>query len=104
MTMRKKVTVTICFVIVAALLHGCFKGEQTSKEMDIPEEISYVDEAEMNEEEEIESDEVVETEVTAERVLYLIDASGLVVPHTVELPKTDGAAMQVLEHLVKDGP
>lgn len=102
--MRKKVTVTICLFMIASLLYGCFKGEQTSKEMDIPEEISYVDEADMDEEEDIETEEVVETEETAERVLYLIDASGLVVPQTVELPKKEGAALQVLEYLVKDGP
>ena len=36
--------------------------------------------------------------------LYLIDKNGLVVPQTLELPKTESVAKQALEYLVKNGP
>src|SRR5699024_12831268 len=35
---------------------------------------------------------------------YLLDENNLVVPQTLELPKSETAATQVMEYLVKDGP
>src|SRR5699024_1641939 len=41
---------------------------------------------------------------TDARNIYLLDEKGLVVPQTLELPKTKSAATQALEYLVVDGP
>src|SRR5690606_31953708 len=48
--------------------------------------------------------EIVESEETVVRELYLLDASGMVVPQTLELPRTESAAKQAAEYLVIDGP
>ncbi|RCW66364.1 GerMN domain-containing protein [Saliterribacillus persicus] len=105
------------------LLVGCgiFEGEQTSENIDAPPETATIgdetleseeievgmDDKESNEETEAEAglDEVSEQK-TISRQIYLLDESGLVVPHTVELPNPSSkeVAKQVLEHLVKDGP
>lgn len=100
-------------IVFSLLLSGCMKGEQTSlEEIDVPENITVIDEEEDGLEsdqknelaEEEKQEEVVESTETVARELYLIDASGMVVPQTLELPKTKSAAMQSLEYLVKDGP
>lgn len=46
----------------------------------------------------------VEESRTVERKLYLFDHQGYVVPVTVELPVTQSAARQAIEHLIADGP
>ncbi|MEI3605887.1 GerMN domain-containing protein [Pseudogracilibacillus sp. SE30717A] len=105
--MQKKGLLLVQFLIVLSLLlGGCLKGEQTFEEVDVPEDVTIVEEG--NEEEEgenpIEEEEVIETDETVLREIYLIDVSGMVVSQTLELPKTESAAMQALEYLVKDGP
>lgn len=107
--MRKKGLVVIQFLIgLSLLLGGCLKGEQTLEEVDVPEDVTIEEEEEVSDEgeekEEPTEGEVVETEETVARELYLLDVSGLVAPQTLELPKTNSAAMQALEYLVKDGP
>lgn len=106
--LRSRLLLFICVLGVTVLLVGCLQGEQTIGESDIPEEVTLVDEeldqetdSKEGKEEEI---DVIETEETVARELYLIDETGLVVPQTMELPKTKSAAMQSLEYLVKDGP
>lgn len=105
--MQKKGLLLVQLLIVLSLvLGGCLKGEQTfDEEVDVPEDVTIVKEGEEEEgENPIEEDEVLETEEKVAREVYLIDASGMVVPQTLELPKTESAAMQALEYLVKDGP
>lgn len=112
--MRKNGLLLFQFLIVLSLLlGGCLQGEQTLEEMDVPEDVTIVDEDEderdSEEKEEegedpIEEEEVIETDETVAREVYLMDASGMVVPQTVELPKTKSAATQALEYMVKDGP
>lgn len=92
-------------------LVGCMKGEQTVEELDVPEEVDVADEENDEENDEVVSDKdededlaSSESEETVARELYLLDESGLVVPQTIELPKSESAATQALEYLVKDGP
>ncbi|WP_153464712.1 GerMN domain-containing protein [Sediminibacillus terrae] len=123
--MRKRsLIITVGIVSAAFGLTGCgvFQGEQTLKEMDTPpEEASLTDNLdEVTEEEgqqaEEDSQETEGTEAgtdteeaeptTVERQLYLLDANGMVVPQTLELPQLESkeVAKQALEYLVKDGP
>lgn len=103
---KKKLLLVQLLIVLGLLLGGCFKGEQTFEEVDVPEDVTIVDEEgeETEGDDPIEDEEVIETDETVARELYLIDASGMVVPQTLELPKTESAAMQALEYLVKDGP
>lgn len=106
---RKGLLLFLLMAVFSIILTGCLKGEQALEEIDVPEEITVVDEEENdvnNEENQLSEDngEVTETEESIARELYLIDANGLVAPQTLELPKTQSAAMQALEYLVKDGP
>ncbi|WP_226036497.1 GerMN domain-containing protein [Aquibacillus saliphilus] len=99
------------------LLTGCgvFQGEQTLEEIDSPpEEASYTDNLDEITEDGEDGEEAEETEIeepqesegveTVQRQLYLLDSNGMVVPQTIELPKTESVATQALEYLVKGGP
>src|SRR5699024_7468850 len=46
----------------------------------------------------------IETDQYIQRELYVIDKHGLVVPQVFNLPKTESAAAQAVQYLVKDGP
>ncbi|CAM3909066.1 MULTISPECIES: GerMN domain-containing protein [Geobacillus] len=91
------------------LLGGCglFGQDEAVKEIDPPQNTSYVKDGQALEEatkgKEGAKEEEKATE-TVKRELYLIDKNGYVVPQTVELPKTQAVAKQVLEYLVEDGP
>ncbi|WP_405100734.1 GerMN domain-containing protein [Oceanobacillus sp. FSL H7-0719] len=93
------------------LLTACFQGEQSSIEIDPPENAEAVSDAQENEstegsvEEEAENAEVEESETVA-RQLYLIDANGMVASQILELPSLESkeVATQVIEYLVEDGP
>ncbi|HLR43277.1 MAG TPA: GerMN domain-containing protein [Pseudogracilibacillus sp.] len=100
----KRLLLGVSLLIFVFGLSGCFKGEQAMEEIDIPEDISVIDESELEEEPEESEIEVSETDQMIERTLYVLDADGLVVPQTFEIPKTAGAAFQALQYLVKDGP
>lgn len=110
---HKKVKLTAAAVLASSvLLSGCglFGGdEQAGSEKDIPQDVSYVDDA--TNENGTESDVTGETtdgeEAVSENVqreLYLIDSNGYVVSQTLELPKTTEVAKQALEYLVAGGP
>src|SRR5690625_6695872 len=86
-----KIRVVLLFVfllIVAVVFSGCFKGEQTFEEIDLPDEtVMYEDDEGLdldaghdadanNADEEV---SVSETEETVLREIYLIDADGFVV-------------------------
>lgn len=102
-------TLLLLFVLV-----GCFQGEQNVKEIDVPEDVEVIedDSSDVDEEEEAVDEEAIDEEdgedlesaETVDREIYVFDQDGMVVPQTFELPKSDAAAMQVLEYMVKDGP
>ncbi|WP_404347131.1 GerMN domain-containing protein [Sutcliffiella horikoshii] len=113
---HKKVKLTAAAVLASSvLLSGCglFGGdEQAGKEEDIPQDVSYVDDAasetgaESENEttgEETDGEEAAVSE-KVQRELYLIDSNGYVVSQTLELPRTDEVAKQALEYLVAGGP
>ncbi|SDK41685.1 GerMN domain-containing protein [Sediminibacillus albus] len=118
--MRKQSLIISAGVLgIALVMTGCgvFQGEQTLKEMDAPpEEATFTDnldevagdepqEDEKSENGAEDSESEAET-TTVERQLYLLDANGMVVPQTLELPNMESkeVAKQALEYLVKDGP
>lgn len=107
-------------VILIFMLTGCFKGEQSLEEIDVPQDAKAVDQTDQNSLEddmvqagneneesegnaENEEEEIVET---IARQLYLVDANGMVVAQTLELPELDnqGVATQALTYLIKGGP
>lgn len=101
--------VGVLLLLLLFLTAGCglFSSNDALEEIDVPvNQSDYEDEpdgtGEENEREENEA-ESVEVETVA-RELYLLNESGIIVPQTVELPKTESVATQVLEYLVKDGP
>ena len=106
--MRKNGLLLCTFLVIFSIvLTGCMKGEQQSVELiDVPEEVTIVDEddGEGTISDSEENSEIEESEEAVLRELYLIDSSGMVVPQTFELPKTESAAKQALQYLVKDGP
>ncbi|SEO79366.1 germination protein M [Amphibacillus marinus] len=93
-------------LISILVLAGCglFTSEETLEQIDMPvgseDRGDEVDESEDG----LEQGDVEEE--TVARQLYLLSEEGVVVPHTLALPKieTNGVAAQVLEYLVKDGP
>lgn len=106
---EKRLLLFIFIIFLSFILGGCLKGEQTLEEIDVPEEVTIMDdenEVEIDVEQDIleGEEQVVESDELVARELYLIDANGMVVPQTLEIPKTESAAMQALEYLVKDGP
>ncbi|MFS0822491.1 GerMN domain-containing protein [Bacillus sp. 1P02SD] len=107
--MRKITKSAIAATVVTStvLLSGCglLGGKEEAKQMDPPQN-EAVDETVAKGENpatEATDQEEAATE-TVKRDLYLIDENGLVVPYTVDLPKQDAAAKQVLEYLVAGGP
>ena len=90
------------------LLSACFQGEQSSIEIDPPENAEAVNETTENEETVAQGgeDAVIEETETVARQLYLIDANGMVASQIIELPLLESkeVAAQVLEYLVMDGP
>lgn len=110
--MRKITKSAIAATVVTStvLLSGCglFGGEEEVTQMDPPqnetvdETVAKGDDPAIEDTEGTDQDEA--TTETVKRDLYLIDDNGLVVPYTVDLPKTDSAARQVLEYLVAGGP
>ncbi len=104
---RTKTTIAATVIASSVLLSGCglFGGDQTMEEIDPPQNVTYTDDVEAVDQEGVEEENSGEAVTeTIPRELYLIDENGLVVSQTVELPKTDGVAKQVLEYLVEGGP
>lgn len=111
---------TVLVLIISALmifLTGCFKGEQSLKPVSTTNDGTAVEEKkepkvigkadgdkpETDKKEEDKKEKIIEN---VARQLYLIDANGLVVAQTIEIPGTDSKAVatQALEYLVKEGP
>ncbi|KMJ56959.1 sporulation protein [Bacillus sp. LL01] len=111
---HKKVKMTAAAVLASSvLLSGCglFGGdEQAGSEQEIPQDVSYVDDAanENGADSDVTGEETDGEEATvSENVqgeIYLIDSNGYVVSQTLELPKTNEVAKQALEYLVVGGP
>ncbi|MFC0270216.1 GerMN domain-containing protein [Metabacillus herbersteinensis] len=112
--MSKNTNKKVAVVVIASsmLLSGCglFGGEQTAKEMDPPQDVTYTEDGEQVTGEEVSEEKGTEgidggkaTETMTSQ-LFLIDKNGLVVPYAMELPKTDSRAKQSLEYLVEGGP
>ena len=106
-----KYKMTIILTIVSAItLSGCgLLGGEKKVQVDPPKEITYNDDGkEVTEETNATEKEMTGQENVAENTLktelYLLDKNGLVVPQTLELPKTESVARQSLEYLVKNGP
>lgn len=103
----RKIRFGLVAVLVLFVLSGCglFNAEQTLEEIDVPvnQTENEVDDTESEMTSDSDDTKVQELETVA-RQLYLLNESGIVVPQTVELPKTDGIANQVLEYLIKGGP
>ncbi|WP_407272655.1 GerMN domain-containing protein [Radiobacillus sp. PE A8.2] len=124
MRIRALLMYTVLLSLTVLLLSGCgiFQGEQTTGEMDTPpEDASYTDDLETEtgtdeqnaegqdtESEDGTSEDQTEAEgteaETVQRQLYLLDANGMVVPQTIELPKSTEVAQQSLEYMIKGGP
>lgn len=106
MKVRKVVLIGACSSLL--LLAACFDGEQSSVEIDPPDNAQAVNESEGQEagQEVSQEDEKIEGLETVARQLYLIDANGMVASQVLELPflESKEVATQVLEYLVVDGP
>lgn len=108
--MRKITKSTLAATVISSsvLLSGCglFSVEKEVAQMDPPQEEAVDTTVTTGEDQSTETtaDQEEATTETVKRDLYLIDENGLVVPYAAELPKTDGAARQVLEYLVAGGP
>lgn len=111
--MRRRSVIVICFIAsFFTILAGCFQGEQSMEEIDVPEEAETLDnleESETTKEEDQtneEEDNVTEDTEMIPRQLYLLDSNGMVAAQTIELPKPESneVAHQVLTYLIKDGP
>lgn len=112
--MNRKTFLLLCILIVPIIiLGGCFQGEQSMKEMDVPQGAEAVDnkqDAQEDEQDVVDEEGAEETDEavteTVPRKLYLLDANGMVAAQTLEIPKleTNEVATQVLSYLVKDGP
>ncbi len=107
--LRKGVPV---LVLTMLTMTACSLGSnEAMKEMDTPP-VNYVNEDEsleleeepIEEAPELGSEEGEAVVETVKRELYLIDSNGLVVPQTLDLPKTEGVLRQSLEYLVDGGP
>ncbi len=105
--MQKNGVLLLLIMTLIFVLGGCFQGEQNVKEIDVPEDVEVIEEEQADEtdvDEEKDDADDTESPETVEREIYVLDADGMVVPQTFELPKSESAAMQVLEYMVIDGP
>ncbi len=110
--MSKYKMIIILTIVSAITLSGCgLFGGETKNQVDPPKEVTYTDDGKEVKEETNASEKEKETagqedaiESTLKTELYLLDKNGLVVPQTIELPKTESVAKQALEYLVKNGP
>src|SRR5699024_613355 len=104
---RLRLLLVISVLVVGGILAGCMQGEHITNDIDGPENTSSNNQKEASQNNKLEknddaegseeNDDVTETEETVQRELYLLDEVKLVVPKTLELPKSDSAATQVME-------
>ncbi|WNS74509.1 GerMN domain-containing protein [Bacillus sp. DTU_2020_1000418_1_SI_GHA_SEK_038] len=107
MSINKKATIVSAVFVSSVFLSGCgLFGGSGKEQIDPPKSVAYEeDQTSIEDQTDMEtagSDQAVTNTVQTE--LYLINKDGLVVPQTLNLPKTESVATQALEHLVKDGP
>ncbi|MDT8859476.1 GerMN domain-containing protein [Alkalihalobacillus sp. MEB130] len=111
--LRKGVPI-LAFTTLLTMTACSFGSNEATNEMDTPP-TNYVEEDEsLGLEEDVEEapDEADGEEGAGEeaneeyvqREIYLIDSNGLVVPQTLELPRTESVLKQSLEYLVDGGP
>ncbi|MFC0557851.1 GerMN domain-containing protein [Halalkalibacter alkalisediminis] len=101
----------LAFATLLTMTACSFGSNEATNEMDTPP-TNYLEEDESLEledgTEEKEPEEGTDgeeaTEEPIKRELYLIDSNGLVVPQTMDLPKTQSVLKQSLEYLVDGGP
>ncbi|MBB6445641.1 GerMN domain-containing protein [Bacillus benzoevorans] len=104
----KKILVSAA-IISAVFLGGCgLLGGEKKKEIDPPKEVTMTNgeqepAAKNAEPKSTNSEKDAVAEETIKTELYLIDKNGLVVPQTLNLPKTESVAKQALEYLVDNG-
>ncbi|MHA6252097.1 GerMN domain-containing protein [Oceanobacillus sp. CAU 1775] len=105
MKVKKVVLAGTCCSLL--FLAACFQGEQSSLEIDPPENAEAVNEDKETGHEVTQEDSgSIEGLETVARQLYLIDANGMVASQTLDLPllESQEVATQVLEYLIVDGP
>lgn len=104
---KSKIAATV--IASSVLLSGCglFGGDPAVEEIDPPQDVTYtnedIDTTESGTDGSTEMGDDASVE-TVTRELYLVDKNGMVVPQSLQLPKTEGVAKQVLEYLVEGGP
>lgn len=113
-TMRSGLMKGLCSVLLILLMAACsFGANNVVDELDTPPTDYSNQEQEIPEpsdNEELEGDEERSDENETDsldhvpRKLYLIDENGMVVPQTLDLPKTESVLRQSLEYLVDGGP
>lgn len=111
MSQNRNMKIAATVITSTLLMSGCglFGGEKP-KELDPPQNVSYDEDGDKGNEDTLKEEESApgekgeETAQTNSRQLYLIDSNGLVVAQSFDLPKQEGVAKQVLEHLVAGGP
>ncbi|RAS82421.1 GerMN domain-containing protein [Priestia endophytica] len=104
-----KITAVSTMLATSMLLTGCglFGGEDVAEEIDPPQDVEYTkDNQKIKEEgkETTKEEKSKKAEKTLTREVYLIDKNGFVVPQTIDVPKADAAAAEIIEYLVVGGP
>lgn len=86
---------------------GLLSSGDQSQNIDPPENISFVNEDEIeliNDDEQLTGELSFESDSYVKTELYLLDKHGYIVPQTISLPNEEGIAKLSLQSLVKDGP
>ncbi|MGD8188762.1 GerMN domain-containing protein [Brevibacillus ginsengisoli] len=100
--------VTAVLGLSALLLSGCglFGPAKESMSMDPPQLTQDANLTGTNDPNAAGQEGITTTEKqgTVDRMVYLLDNNGFVVPVSMTLPKSEGAAKQVLAYMVKGGP
>ncbi len=108
MTPKKIGKVTAVLGISALLLSGCglFGPEKETMSIDPPPLTQDANPAGVTDPNAVTQGEApdLEQQGSVDRMVYLLDANGFVVPVSLTLPKSEGAAKQVLSYMVKGGP
>ncbi|KRG14435.1 GerMN domain-containing protein [Lederbergia galactosidilytica] len=102
MSKKAKMAFTLAGILTASMvLTGCGLFGKDKESVDPPGEVTQMQEGE---ELETTSESTKETADTQMWDLYLVDKNGYVVAQSIQLPKTESVAKQVLSYLVTDGP
>lgn len=106
----KKTIIVAVMIATSILFTGCglLNSSEKTKKIDPPEDVTFVNEDEINMKGEDslssgEAEKVANTDQVATD-LYLLDKNNYVVPQTLSLPNDEGIAKLSLQYLVKNGP